>query len=186
MRASGPRTQVFISYAHEDEPEALYVRSIIDGSQWTKEGRGIVGSMKDNASQVMQGDSTPARWKAAGRLAALAALAVSVGVQAGRQYTIQAQAWIDKDIPVGTDWNEEIKKAITQSQVVVVLAPNFLAGYVALECGIALGKQKAVVPIARSIGDLQSYNLQQYQALPWPAHSPDWENTFRQALGRLI
>lgn len=57
--------------------------------------------------------------------------------------------WLDEhDIQPGTNWEDEVKKAVAESDAVIaVLGEGKLSPKVLVEVGMALGQQKPVMPV---------------------------------------
>jgi nucleoside 2-deoxyribosyltransferase len=58
-------------------------------------------------------------------------------------------AWLDeRDVPPGTNWEDEVKKAVTESDALIaVLGEGKPSPKALVEVGIALGQQKPVMPV---------------------------------------
>jgi hypothetical protein len=96
--------------------------------------------------------------------------------------TAYLSTWMDQDIVAGVDWGTQIKQAIERSAAFVVLVPNAPSPSVGIECGLAMSAKINIIPIARTPSDLKGYQLNRYQALPWPENTADWIAKFRTAL----
>jgi hypothetical protein len=66
------------------------------------------------------------------------------------------EPWIDKDLPIGSNWLEEIEKHLDSAEVfILVLSPEYVASeYCNFEMGVALSKRSQgkarVVPVLLS------------------------------------
>jgi TIR domain len=194
--------RLFISYAHVDKSDALYVRSIIESI-----------SFQFYEPVEISGKTIATTGTIAGVLGTLALpnvvplLAASFGVsylfssREEKEHTkwlireakrrvekrlstteIKLMAWMDNDISIGDDWYSEIQSAIETSDAFVLLVPDVASVNVGIECGIAVTYKKKIILIARSVDHLSRYNLSQQQALTWPDSGEEWKTTFAETL----
>ena len=109
-------------------------------------------------------------------------------------------AWNDREIFPGQEWNSQIKKELDEADIILFLvSSDFIASDFIhdTEIATAIKKQQAgetiIVPIIIRPCDFQSLPLKNYQALPQGAKAISiWENQdsawldVRQALKRVI
>lgn len=207
--------QVFISYAHVDRSDALYVRGVVDGATTTHLSRTKL--LLDRAMAVAE-DSyhdvarshpevdryiSPLASAAADfgrKLKDVAATSMETARQRNQQIPqltdgepkppnsreVTLRSWMDEDIPAGADWNTTIQDAIKRSAVFVILVPQSVSISVAFEFGIAVTAKKPIIPIAREVADMRQYNVDDRQALGWPSQSAIWNNQLIGAIGAIL
>lgn len=174
--------QIFISYAHIDKSDALYVSSIIDNAIFTSVKNPGKSSLYDRLTlgTTLTLMSLFSSRKKATEIRDLQSTLFD------EYLDIKLKAWMDEEIPAGANWHTEIQEAIKNCVGLILLVPSSVSSNVAIECGIAITLQKKIIPITRSTDDLYSYNLNQFQALRWPDYSKEWEAQLTTATKRIF
>ena len=74
--------------------------------------------------------------------------------------------WRDKEsIPPGRSWRDAIIDGVKSCEVFLVIVPRERSVRVALECGMAMGLDKPIIPMGNDMAALAEYGLDHLQAL---------------------